>query len=298
MRQGLTVGLERRERIPLSIRWKRLGATARRNPAGAVSLAVILCIAFVAIAAPWLAPYDPAAFSIGPRLAKPSLAHPFGTDNLGRDMFSRIIAGTRMALMVSAASVSLGVLAGTAIGLVSGWFRGAVDDALQRFIDALMAIPPLVLAMALVAVLGPGFWKLLIALATFLIPAAARTVRGSVLSARQELYVEAAQALGASTVRILLRHILPNVAAPIIIVVTVQIGSVILSEAALSFVGLGIQPPAVSWGQMLAQARPQMENAPWLVAFPTAAIALTVLAFNFLGDALRDVWDPRLRGAT
>lgn len=298
MRGGITVGLGYRERFPFALRWKGLVATARRNPAGAVSLAIILLIVFVAIAGPWLAPYNPAAFSVGPRLAKPSLAHPFGTDNLGRDLLSRIIAGTRTALVVSAAAVGLGMLVGTTIGLLSGWFRGVVDDTLQRLIDALMAIPPLVVAMALVAVLGPGLWKLLIALATFLLPAAARTVRGAVLAARQELYVEAAQAIGASTPRILLRHILPNVAAPIIIVVTVQIGAVILSEAALSFVGLGIQPPAVSWGQMLSQARPQMENAPWLVAFPTGAIALTVLAFNFLGDALRDVWDPRLRGST
>ncbi|GBD11630.1 Glutathione transport system permease protein GsiD [bacterium HR23] len=298
MRWGVTAGADYRPAPTLAWRWKRLVALARRNPAGAVSLGMILFIALVAILAPWLAPHDPSALGVGPRLSKPSLTYPFGTDNLGRDLLSRIIAGTRTALIVSSASVSLGVLVGTALGLVSGWFRGLVDDALQRLIDSLMAIPPLVLAMALVAVLGPGLWKLLLALAIFLLPAAARTVRGAVLSAREEVYVEAARAIGAPTLRILLRHILPNVTAPIIIVVTVHIGAVIISEAALSFVGLGIQPPMVSWGQMLSLARPFMESAPWLVAFPTGAIALTVLAFNFLGDALRDIWDPRLRGST
>ncbi|GIX48533.1 MAG: hypothetical protein KatS3mg131_2744 [Candidatus Tectimicrobiota bacterium] len=233
-----------------------------------------------------------------PRLAPPSWRHPFGTDQLGRDLLSRVIAGARTAVFLSTVSILAGSLVGTCIGLVSGWLEGTVDQVLQRFIDALMAVPGLVLALALVAMLGPGFSKIVLALSVFTIPTVTRTVRGTVLSAKQNVYVEAAQALGASQLRLLWRHIFPNVTAPLIVVMTVQLGTVILGEAALSFLGLGVQPPAVSWGQMLSgQARRLMEQAPWLVVFPTLALSLTVLAINFLGDMLRDVWDPKLRGS-
>jgi ABC-type dipeptide/oligopeptide/nickel transport system permease subunit len=214
-------------------------------------------------------------------------------------MLSRIILGSQVALLVSTISIALGVSLGTLIGLVSGWAEGFVDQLLQRFIDAIMAIPGLVLAMALASVLGTGLDKVILALSIFTIPVAARTVRATVLSTKTEAYVEAAKALGATPWRMLFIHILPNTMAPILVVISVQIGITILAEAALSFVGLGVQPPTPSWGQLLSGAgRTYMERAPWLAVFPTVAISLTVLAFNFLGDGLRDVLDPRLRGST
>lgn len=275
-------------------RWLR---EAQKHPEGVVSFLVVVCLFLAAMFAPYLAPYEPTALQAGPRLEGPSLSHPFGTDKLGRDQFSRVIHGARTALVISLSAIALGVFAGASMGLASGWFLGWTEQVVQRIVDALMAIPALVMAMALVAVLGTSKINLIIALATFQLPTAARTVHGTVLSARQEVYVESARAIGASNWRTLLRHVLPNIFAPIIIVVTAQIGAVIIGEAALSFVGLGVQPPEISWGHLLSQARSEMEAAPWLVAFPAAAVALTVLALNFLGDALRDVLDPRLRGS-
>jgi peptide/nickel transport system permease protein len=275
-------------------RWFR---ESKRHPEGFISFLVVVGVCLTAILAPYLAPYEPTALQAGPRLEGPSLSYPFGTDKLGRDQLSRVIYGARTALVISLSAIALGVFVGSAMGLASGWFLGWVEQIVQRIVDALMAIPALVMAMALVAVLGTSKINLIIALATFQLPTAARTVHGTVLSARQEVYVESAQAIGASGWRILLRHVLPNIFAPIIIVVTAQIGAVIIGEAALSFVGLGIQPPEISWGYLLSQARSEMEVAPWLIAFPSIAVAVTVLALNFLGDALRDVLDPRLRGS-
>jgi peptide/nickel transport system permease protein len=269
----------------------------RRNPVGVISALLVLAVILIAIFGNVLAPFDPARVAAGPRLSHPSVRYPFGTDQLGRDLLSRVIAGARAALFLGCTSILAGTVVGAVIGLVAGWFEGWVDEVLSRFIDALMAVPALVLALALVAVLGPGFDKIILALTAFSIPTVARTVRGTVLSAKQDLYVEVAGALGSTTSRILLRHILPNIAAPLIVVMTVQLGTAILGEAALSFLGLGVQPPAVSWGQMLSgPARRMMEQAPWLVIFPTLAISVTVLALNFLGDVLRDIWDPKLRG--
>lgn len=271
---------------------------ARRNPAGVVSALLVLGVILVAIFGDFLAPFDPARVAAGPRLARPGARYLFGTDHLGRDLLSRIIVGTRVALFLGFTSILASTVLGTAIGLLAGWFEGLVDQVLSRLVDALMAVPALVLALALVAMLGPGFDKIIIALTAFSIPTVARTVRGTVLAAKQNLYIEVARALGGTTSRVLLRHILPNVTAPLIIVMTLQLGAAILGEAALSFLGLGVQPPAVSWGQMLSgPARRMMEQAPWLAIFPTLAISVTVLAINFLGDALRDIWDPKLRGS-
>ncbi len=279
-------------------RLRRGWAAVRRNPAGLASALIVLAVVAVAIFADFLAPFDPTRVAAGPRLTRPSARHPFGTDQLGRDLLSRVFAGTRVALALGFTSIVASTVVGTAVGVVAGWFEGKVDQVLSRLVDALMAIPALVLALALVAVLGPGFGKIIIALTAFSIPITARTVRGAVLSAKQNLYIEVAIALGSTTTRVLLRHILPNVTAPLIIVMTLQLGTAILGEAALSFLGLGMQPPAVSWGQMLSgPARRVMEQAPWLVIFPTLAISVTVLALNFLGDALRDLWDPKLRGS-
>jgi ABC-type dipeptide/oligopeptide/nickel transport system permease subunit len=276
----------------------RAWRVVRRNPVAALSGLLILGIVIVALSAPWITPYDPYQSRVGPRLHAPSLAYPLGTDSLGRDMLSRIIIGSQVVLLVSVSSIGLGVSVGTLIGLVSGWTEGVVDHIFQRLIDAMMAIPGLVLAMALASVLGTGVDKVILALSIFTIPVAARTVRGTVLSIKTEAYVEAARALGASSWRMMFKHVLPNIMAPIIVVVSIQIGTTILAEAALSFVGLGVQPPTTSWGQLLSGAgRTYMERAPWLAIFPTAAISLTVLAFNFLGDGLRDILDPRLRGS-
>ena len=277
----------------------RLWQVACHNPAAAVSGVLILVLVLVAISASWITPYDPYEPRVGPRLQAPTLKHPMGTDSLGRDLLSRIIIGSQVALLVGTTSIALGVGIGTLIGLVSGWTEGLADQILQRCIDAMMAIPGLVLAMALAAVLGTGLDKVILALSIFTIPVAARTVRGTVLSTKTEAYLEAAQALGASPWRMMFLHVLPNTVAPIIVVVSIQIGITILAEAALSFVGLGVQPPTPSWGQLLSGAgRTYMERAPWLAVFPTVAISLTVLAVNFLGDGLRDVLDPRLRGST
>jgi len=255
-------------------RLRRGWATARRNPAGVASALVVLAVVAVAIFADFLAPFDPARGAAGPRLSRPSGSYPFGTDHLGRDLLSRVIAGTRIALVLGFTSILASTVVGTAVGGVAGWFEGKVDQVLSRLVDALMAIPALVLALALVAVLGPGFGKIILALTAFSIPITARTVRGAVLSAKQNLYIEVAIALGSTTTRVLLRHILPNITAPLIIVMTLQLGTAILGEAALSFLGLGVQPPAVSWGQMLSgPARRVMEQAPWLVIFPALAIS-------------------------
>lgn len=283
--------------VATRIRARRVYDFARRRPLGLVSALCVLVLVLVAIFGDVLAPFHPARVAAGPRLAHPSLRFLFGTDHLGRDVLSRIIAGARIALFLGFTSILTSTIVGTVIGLVAGWFEGWIDEVLSRCIDALMAIPALVLALALVAVLGPGIGKIIIALTAFSIPTVARTVRGTVLSAKHDLYIEVANALGSTTTRVLVRHILPNVAAPLIIVMTLQLGTAILGEAALSFLGLGVQPPAVSWGQMLSgPARRVMEQAPWLVIFPTLAISVTVLALNFLGDVLRDMWDPKLRG--
>jgi ABC-type dipeptide/oligopeptide/nickel transport system permease subunit len=279
--------------------WWHAWRVIRRNPIAALSALIVLGIVVVALSAPWITPYDPYQSCVGPRLHAPSLQYPLGTDSLGRDMLSRIIIGSQVVLLVSVSSIGLGVSVGTLIGLVSGWTEGVVDQIFQRLIDAMMAIPGLVLAMALASVLGTGIDKVILALSIFTIPVAARTVRGTVLSVKTEAYVEAARALGATSWRMMFLHVLPNIMAPIIVVVSIQVGVTILAEAALSFVGLGVQPPTTSWGQLLSGAgRTYMERAPWLAIFPTAAISLTVLACNFLGDGRRDILDPKLRGST
>lgn len=271
--------------------------TARRKPIGVISLFIILLLIFSALFADAVAPFDPVKTS-RETYQSPSARHLFGTDNIGRDIFSRIIHGARISLMVGIISVAIGTAAGSVLGLVSGYLEGSFDLLVQRIVDALQAIPGLILAMALVSVLGPSTFNTFLAIGIILIVPNVRVVRGAVLSVKRNVYVEAAQVTGASTIRILLRHILPNVTAPILILGSVYLGSAILIEASLSFLGLGTQPPNPSWGAMLSQeGRRYMESAPWMAIFPGVAISVTVLAFNLLGDTLRDIWDPRLRGA-
>jgi ABC-type dipeptide/oligopeptide/nickel transport system permease subunit len=268
----------------------------KRKPLGAASAALLVVIVLTALFAPLLAPYDPLATEPEIRLSAPSRAHPFGTDDIGRDVLSRIIYGARISLWVGLLAVGIGTAAGMVIGLLCGYCEGRVDLIGQRVMDAVQAIPGLVLALAIVSVLKPNTTNAMIAIAIVIIPGNSRIVRGAVLSAKQNRYVEAAQAIGCRHPRIILSHILPNVTAPILVIASIWLGNAILIEATLSFLGVGTQPPTPSWGLMLSSTgRAFMEQAPWLAIFPGLAISLAVLAFNLFGDTLRDAWDPKLR---
>jgi peptide/nickel transport system permease protein len=277
-------------------RGRALCATLKRKPLGTASAVLIGVIVVTAIFADALAPYDPLDAQPEIRLASPSRAHPFGTDDIGRDVLSRVIYGSRISLWVGLLAVGIGTVAGMVIGLVCGYWEGRLDLVLQRIMDAVMAIPGLVLALAIVSVLKPSTTNAMLAIAMVIIPGNSRIVRGAVLSAKQNRYVEAAEALGCRQLHILVTHILPNVTAPILIVASIWFGNAILIEATLSFLGLGTQPPTPSWGLMLSSTgRAFMEQAPWLAIFPGLAISLAVLGFNLFGDTLRDAWDPKLR---
>jgi peptide/nickel transport system permease protein len=277
-------------------RGRALWTVVKRKPLGMASAALILLLVLTAIFADVLAPYDPLAAQPEIRLAPPSWAHPFGTDDIGRDVFSRIIYGSRISLWVGLLAVGIGTLVGTLIGLVCGYWEGRLDLLLQRIMDAVMTIPGLILALAIVSVLRPNTTNAMLAIAVVIIPGNSRIVRGAVLSAKQNRFVEAAQAIGCRDLRIIKTHILPNVTAPILIIASIWLGNAILIEAALSFLGVGTQPPTPSWGLMLSSTgRAFMEQAPWLAIFPGLAISLAVFAFNLFGDTLRDAWDPKLR---
>jgi peptide/nickel transport system permease protein len=268
-----------------------------RKPLGAAGGVMVLLVVLAAVFAPVIATADPYAISGRERLLAPSSEHFFGTDDLGRDVFSRVIHGARVSLKVGLIAVGVSVAAGTVIGLVSGYFGGWLDLVMQRLVDSLMAFPSLVLALTLVAVLGSSITNTMIAIGVAATPGIARVVRGAVISVRTLPYVEAAQVIGAGHARVALRHILPNVAAPIIILATAGLGGAILTEGSLSFLGVGTPQPTPSWGGMLSgSSRTFMERAPWLAVFPGAAITIAVLGFSLLGDAIRDVLDPRLRG--
>ena len=278
-------------------RARALWTVMRRKPLGAVSAALIAVIVLTAIFAEVLAPYDPLAAQPEIRLAAPSWEHPFGTDDIGRDVLSRVIYGSRISLWVGLLAVGIGTIAGMIIGLVSGYCEGRTDLVLQRIMDGIQAIPGLVLALAIVSVLTPKTTNAMLAIAMVIIPGNSRIVRGAVLAAKQNRYVEAAQAIGCRHPRIILTHILPNVTAPILVIASIWLGNAILIEASLSFLGVGTQPPIPSWGLMLSSSgRAFMEQAPWLALFPGLAISLAVLGFNLFGDTLRDAWDPKLRG--
>lgn len=284
------------ERVGKRSRWKRLRLLARQQPLGAVSAVFILLVVIAGALPQVIAPYSPLASHPGDELFPPSIYYWLGTDNLGRDVFSQIVWGARTSLWVGLLSVALGTATGTLIGMVGGFFEGRVDMVLQRVMDSFMAFPSLILALALVAVLGQSITNVMLAIAVGIAPWSARIIRGSTLGVKQELYVEASVAAGATPGRILWRHVLPNIAAPIIVIASVTIGYAILVEASLSFLGLGAPPPTPSWGRMLSgQGRTFMEQAPWLALAPGLAISLTVLAFNLLGDSLRDALDPSLK---
>ena len=278
-------------------RARALWAVIRRKPLGAASAALIALIVVTAIFADVLAPYDPLSAQPEIRLAPPSWEHPFGTDDIGRDVLSRVIHGSRISLWVGLLAVGIGTVVGMIIGLLCGYCEGRTDLVFQRIMDAIQAIPGLMLALAIVSVLTPNTTNAMLAIAMVIIPGNSRIVRGAVLAAKQNRYVEAAQAIGCRHPRIIVSHILPNVTAPILVIASIWLGNAILIEASLSFLGVGTQPPTPSWGLMLSSSgRAFMEQAPWLALFPGLAISLAVLGFNLFGDTLRDAWDPKLRG--
>jgi peptide/nickel transport system permease protein len=277
--------------------WKGLLWQARRKPLGAVAALILLVLVVTAICAPLLAPHDPYKQSFRARLQPPSQQYLLGTDTIGRDLLSRIIYGARISLGIGLVATCIGTLFGTLIGLVSGFWGGKLDLLLQRVIDCLLSFPTLILALAIVAVLGSSITNVVLAIAIVQTPRVSRIVRGNALIVREEAYIEAARAIGCRSWRILLRYMLPNVMAPIVVVASINLGNAIVIEAALGFLGLGTPPPIPSWGEMLSGAGKQyMVYAPWLAIFPGVAISLAVLGFNLLGDALRDILDPRLRG--
>ena len=268
----------------------------RTKPLGAVGAMIIVVLIVVALSSGVLAPYDPYVADYGQQFARPSLEHWFGTDEFGRDVLSRIMYGARIALFVGFTASLVGCTLGGLLGVVSAYFGGRVDLLLERLMDILLAFPQLILALAIASILGPAVQNVVIAIAIPIIPRAARVVRATALSVKENVYVEAVQALGAARHRIVLRHIVPNVVAPYIIIVTAQLGAAILAEAALSYLGLGAAEPTPSWGLMLSgSALAYAERAPWIAIFPGIAISLGVFGFNLFGDSLRDALDPKLR---
>jgi ABC-type dipeptide/oligopeptide/nickel transport system permease subunit len=269
----------------------------RRNRLALVGLALVLVLAGSAVLAPWVAPYDPARQSLIEKRAKPGGKYVLGADEFGRDILSRIIYGSRVALLVGLLSAAIAVVGGLVLGTLAGFTGGWLDAVMMRAIEILLAFPYLLLALAIVAALGPGALNTTIAVGIWGVPAVTRIVRGSVLALRETEYVGAARALGAPTVALLGRHILPNIVPGLIVYATLFMANAILLEAALSFLGLGVQPPTASWGLMVSTGRDVLLVAPHVATVPGLAIMVAVLAFNLVGDGLRDALDPRLRGA-
>ena len=280
-------------------RWTaRLWRFVRRKPLGAAGGFLILVMVVMAVFADFLATQDPVRTDASSTLSRPAAVHWLGTDHLGRDIYSRIVHGARVSLVVGIASTLLGAILGGISGLLSGYLGGLTDLITQRIMDILQGLPLLILALVMAAALGPSLSNVIIAISVPIIPRAARVIRSSVLTIREMPYVEAALALGVSHGRVTFRHILPNTVGPFMVLITAQLGSAILVEAALSYLGLGVPEPYPSWGRMLSvSAAEYAQKAPWLVLFPGIAISLAVFGTNLLGDALRDVLDPRLRQA-
>ncbi|MBM7558037.1 peptide/nickel transport system permease protein [Halanaerobacter jeridensis] len=271
--------------------WKRL----LKNRIAMLGLAIISILLVVAIFAPVLAPYDPLKTNVIQRLKAPSFSHWLGTDDLGRDILSRIIYGSRISIQVGVISVSLALVLGVTLGVLAGYYGGWIDSLVMRLIDIMLAFPSILLAIVIMAILGPQLSNAMIAIGFVNLPRFARIVRSSVLSVKEEEYVSAAQSLGSSDFRIITKHILPNCLAPLTVQSTLSIATAILEAAGLSFLGLGAQPPTPEWGAMLSSGRSAIQVAPWVVAFPGLAIMITVLGFNLFGDGLRDALDPKMK---
>jgi len=276
--------------------WRRTARTLTRNRLVLAGLIMVVGLIVIAALAGLIAPYDPIANNVRAALQPPSSYYYFGTDRFGRDVFSRVVFGSRLSLFVALVSVTISGIIGVALGLVSGYYRGWIDNLIGRIMDVFFSFPALLLAIGVAAMLGPGLNNAIIAIAVVYSPVFGRVVRGPVLVERGREYVEAARVIGASSPRVLLLHVFPNVLSPLIVQATITLSQAILLEAYLSFLGLGTQPPFPSWGTMLQEGRTFLETAPWMSIFPGLAIMLTVLAFNLLGDGIRDVLDPRSRG--
>jgi peptide/nickel transport system permease protein len=295
-------GVERRAVPPPRRSFGRFLTTmtrfARRKPIGAVSGLIVVAMLIMTVFAERIAPYSYDEAIRGARMKPPSAAHWLGTDNLSRDLWSRVVFGARISITVGFATIFLGTAVATALGVSSGYFGGKYDLVVQRIVDAWMSFPYLVIILSVMAVLGPGLLNVILSLSIIVAATGSRVIRGATIAIAQHAYVEAARAMGCGHARIVIRHILPNVTATIIILATIGLGGVILAESALSFLGFGVPPPYPSWGSMLSgSGRTYMYRAPWMAVWPGVAISLAVFAFNMLGDALRDVLDPRLRGA-
>ena len=267
----------------------------RRHPSAIAGGSVLLVILLLTLLAPLIAPYDPIETFPRESRASPSLDHWLGTDQLGRDVWSRILWGGRISLMLGLIAVAIGGIIGTTLGLLAGYFRGFVEIVIMQFIDILLAFPGFLLALAAVAVLGTGINNVMIAVGIALVPGFARVVRGSTLTIREMTYVESARVIGVGHTRTMARYILPNVLAPVMVLATVDIAGAILTGAALSFLGMGAQPPTAEWGLMVNEGRRFLRDAWWITTFPGIAIMISVIAINLVGDALRDVLDPRMR---
>jgi peptide/nickel transport system permease protein len=266
-----------------------------RQPLSIFSGAIVTILILTALFGPILAPHDPNAIDMANRFAPPSVTYPFGTDDFGRDILSRIMVGARVSLQVGLISVGLSATVGAILGLIAGYAGRLTDEAIMRAMDILFAFPAILLAIAIMAALGRGVGNAMIAIGIVYVPIFARIARGSVLSVREEEFVEAARAVGATDTRIMFRHIFPNILSPLIVETTLSLSFAILAEAALSFFGLGTPPPDPSWGRMLSEGRAYFQQSVWLGIFPGLAIMLTVMGFNLLGDGLRDALDPRLK---
>ena len=275
-----------------ALSWRRL----LRSTNLVVGAGILAAVVGTAVFAPQISPHDPIDQAFTDQLRPPSAAHPFGTDEFGRDIFSRVLYGARIALVIGVLSDAIAIALGVVLGVVAGYAGGRVDAVAMRVVDVMLAFPYLLLAMIVVAILGPSLTNAMIAIGVVYTPQFARLVRGAVLAVKEHEFVEAAGAVGAGVIRILGRHVLPNILSPIIVMATLTVGFTIVETAGLSFLGLGATPPTPEWGSMLATGRSFMLTAPWIATFPGLAILITVIGFNLVGDGLRDLLDPRLRG--
>ncbi len=292
---GLVGALAIPEERPARSEWARTWTALRRNRGAMIGLGITLLLLFTAAFAPQISPFDPTLMGAGGSLEPPSPAHPFGTDKFGRDLFSRVVAGSRLTLFIGVLAVGISCTIGSLLGLISGYAGGKIDNVIMRAVDVMFSFPDILIALSVVALLGPSLQNAVIAVGISAIPWYARVVRGTVMVERQKQYFEAAESLGARNERLVFRHILPNSLPPILVLATLGFSTAILSAAALSFLGLGAQPPEPEWGLELALGRDLMRQAWWIMTFPGIAIAVTVLGFNLLGDGLREALDPRQR---
>lgn len=275
--------------------WKMMLNRFKKNKRAKIGLWMVAIFVIVAIFARWIAPYDPIEQNMQVMLETPSLSHPFGTDEFGRDIFSRIIYGAQISLMIGIVGVLISVLFGVALGTLSGFFGGFVDSLIMRIMDIFMAFPSFLLALAIVSVLGPGMINVMIAIGIFSVPTFARVSRSAVIAIKNKEFIEAARAMGATNARIIFKHLIPNSIAPIIVLSTLRIATAILTAAGLSFLGMGAQPPTPEWGAMLSTGREYLRAAPHVSTIPGLAIMFMVLSFNMLGDGLRDALDPKMK---